>query len=241
MALAPIDTLVTETNALETALQTDLPVLLFVWNGDSLRSDVKTELEKVAKEQDGKIRVVKVDASKAPELAERFELGKHPIILGLVHGETIARRSRPWGTDVVGMVEALLPHVPVTAVPAVKAEPTIEKAPKNNKPVVVTDETFQTQVLESKLPVLVDFWAEWCGPCKMVAPILDKLAGEFAGKIRIAKVDVDANQGLSQAFRIMSIPTMMFVKNGKIVGQQAGALPEHVLRDAIKQLIALKV
>src|SRR5438093_40324 len=105
----------------------------------------------------------------------------------------------------------------------------------------VTDADFETEVLKSETPVLVDFWAEWCGPCKQVAPILDKLATEFAGKIRLAKVDVDANPGLSQAFRIMSIPTLMFVKNGKIVGQQAGALPEHILRNAIQQLINLTV
>ena len=75
----------------------------------------------------------------------------------------------------------------------------------------VTDATFQKEVVDysHELPVLVDFWAEWCGPCKMVAPIMEKMAAEFAGKVRIAKVDTDANQGLSQAFRIMSIPTIM--------------------------------
>ncbi|MBI5929417.1 MAG: thioredoxin [Chloroflexi bacterium] len=111
----------------------------------------------------------------------------------------------------------------------------------NNKPVHVTDATFEQEVLQSELPVLVDFWAAWCGPCKMVAPILDKLAGEFAGKVKIAKVDVDANPSLSGAFQIMSIPTLMFVKQGKIVGQAAGAAPEAALRDALNQLVNLQI
>jgi thioredoxin len=107
--------------------------------------------------------------------------------------------------------------------------------------VEVTDETFQAEVLEHDLPVLVDFWAEWCGPCRMVGPILDKMAEEFAGQIRVAKVDVDANPQLSQSFKVMSIPTLMMVKDSTIVFSQPGALPENAVRDLIKQLIALEV
>jgi thioredoxin 1 len=237
MAIAPTDappTLATSTE-LDDILNTDLPVLLLVWNGETLRSEIKTELENAARDHEGRIRVVKADTSKSPEFAERFELGKHPLLIGLFNGEILGRRPRPWKTDVQGMVEMLLVHAPA-ALPKKQ-----EKTPADGKPVTVTDKTFQKEVLESPVPVLVDFWAEWCGPCKQVAPILDKLATEFAGKIRVAKVDVDANPGLSQAFRIMSIPTLMFVKNGKIVGQQAGALPEHILRNAIQQLINLTV
>jgi thioredoxin 1 len=120
-------------------------------------------------------------------------------------------------------------------------DPVTPNTPVLDKPVAVTDATFEQEVIDSDLPVLVDFWAAWCGPCRMVAPILDKLAKEYAGQIKVAKVDVDANPGLSQAFRIQSIPNLMVVKNRTIVFNQPGALPEAPLRELVKQAIALQL
>jgi len=107
----------------------------------------------------------------------------------------------------------------------------------------VTDVTFEKEAIEAShdMPVLIDFWAEWCGPCRMVAPILDKLAGEFAGKVRIVKVDTDANPGLSQAFQIRSIPSIAIFKKGKMIFMQAGALPEPAFRDLIQQAIDVEI
>jgi len=240
MTNVAIDTPITIGTAaeLETILSAALPVLLYVYAGESLRGDVRTEIDQTAKNYAGRMLVVKADTSQAPEVAEYFELNKHPVLISWANGAVVARRPRPWGTDVKGMVEELAKLIPVTAVVPAPAE---EKAVVESKPIKVTDATFEAEVLNSQLPVLVDFWADWCGPCKQIAPILEKLAKEFAGKIRIAKVDVDHNPQLQNAFQVMSIPTLMFVKSGKIVGQQAGALPEHILRDAINQLINLKV
>ena len=111
----------------------------------------------------------------------------------------------------------------------------------NTATVKVTDATFQAEVIDQDLPVLVDFWAEWCGPCRQIGPALEKLAQEFEGQVRIAKVNVDENPGLSQTFQIMSIPNLMMIKNRTMVFNQPGALPEPVMRDLIKQLIALEV
>lgn len=114
---------------------------------------------------------------------------------------------------------------------------------QNNAPVIVTDATFQELVIDhsNEMPVIVDFWAEWCGPCRMVAPIMEKLAEDYEGKVRVAKVDTDANPGLSQAFRIMSIPTNMIFKGGHLVFNQPGAFPEAAYRDLLDQVIDLDV
>jgi thioredoxin 1 len=92
-----------------------------------------------------------------------------------------------------------------------------------------TDSDFERDVLKSDLPALVDFWAEWCGPCKMIAPILDEAAGRYAGKLKITKLDVDANQRIPANFNIRSIPTLLLFKNGELVAQKVGALSKSVL------------
>jgi len=93
----------------------------------------------------------------------------------------------------------------------------------------VTDATFESDVLKSDKTVVVDFWAEWCGPCKMVAPVLDEIAGENKDKITIAKLDIDVNQKTAQAYQVMSIPTMIVFQGGKPVKQIVGALPKAAL------------
>ena len=107
----------------------------------------------------------------------------------------------------------------------------------SSEPIHVTDAAFERTVLQSSIPVIVDFWAPWCGPCKMVAPILDKLAKEYEGKILIAKVNTDENPEWMMKYGIQGIPTMLFVAGGKIVHRQVGALPERMLRDTVSQFM----
>lgn len=106
-----------------------------------------------------------------------------------------------------------------------------------NEPVHVSDATFEKTILQSTVPVIVDFWAPWCTPCKMVAPVLDKLAKEYDGKLLIAKVNTDDNPEWAGKYGVQGIPTMLFVANGKIVHRQVGALPEGLIRDAVGQFL----
>ena len=106
-----------------------------------------------------------------------------------------------------------------------------------NEPIHVTDAEFEKSVLQSDLPVVVDFWAPWCGPCRMVAPILEKLASEYAGKLIIAKVNTDENPDWATRYGVQGIPTMLFISDGKLVHRQVGALPEGVLRDVVNEFL----
>ena len=97
-----------------------------------------------------------------------------------------------------------------------------------------TDDNFQTEVLDSDQPVLVDFWAEWCGPCRMLAPVIDELAEEFAGKAKVGKVDIDVNRDAAVNYGIQSIPSIIIFKNGEVVNKFVGISPKEELISAIE-------
>jgi thioredoxin 1 len=103
--------------------------------------------------------------------------------------------------------------------------------------VVVGDSSFKSEVIDSNTPVLVDFWATWCAPCRAIAPALEDLATQYKGKVKIAKLDVDENQGIAQQYGIRSIPTLLMFKGGKVVEQLVGAVPKAKLEDTLKKVL----
>jgi len=107
----------------------------------------------------------------------------------------------------------------------------------DTKYITVTEQNFKSEVLGSKHPVLVDFWAEWCGPCHMIAPTIEELAEEFEGQAVIAKLNVDEEQGLAMEYGVRSIPTLLFCQEGKVVEQLVGAAPKQALADKLKNLV----
>jgi thioredoxin 1 len=101
-----------------------------------------------------------------------------------------------------------------------------------------TDANFEAEVTKSDLPVLVDFWANWCGPCKMISPMIDRLAAAYAGKLKVGKMDVDANSASPSTLGVRSLPTLMFFKGGKMVDQIIGVVSEAQLKKTIDRVIA---
>lgn len=221
--------------------------LVLLSNGEGLRSDFSAMFKKSAAEQSD-ILFAQVNPADHPAFAERFNVNSKPVLVAWYKGDLVVRKPRPWGSDVQMAIEDLKTAMAADQPEEVEQQLTETEENQtmsnaNNAPVHVTGETFQKDVVDYDLPVLVDFWAEWCGPCRMVAPILDQLAKDYAGKIRIAKVDVDQpeNQALSQQFGIRSIPTIMAFKDRHLVFSQPGAFPEAAFRDLIEQLIKLEI
>ena len=117
---------------------------------------------------------------------------------------------------------------PVTA-------PSSTSAPKG--PIKVSDASFQADVLNSKNPVVVDFWAEWCGPCRMIAPALEELAGEFEGKVTVAKVNIDENPNIPTKYGVRGVPTLMIFHQGQVAATKVGALPKSKIKEWIESSI----
>jgi len=109
----------------------------------------------------------------------------------------------------------------------------------SDTPIHVTDQQFKEKVLDAKLPVLVDFWAPWCSPCRMIAPTLEKLSTEYSGKLIVAKINTDENQVVANTYQIQGIPTLLFLFSGKVVHRQVGVVPESSLREIVDQFLEI--
>lgn len=218
-----IDTPITANAAsLDRVLNNALPTLLVLHQG-GLAPDLENGLKRIARNEVERLLVVKVDVAENPKLNGKYDLSRGaPLLVGLKNGQEVARRTQPTPDAVENFVAYLLGR---------KSQ--LDPAPA--KPVHVTDASFVREVLHSEKPVLVDFWAEWCRPCHAIAPSLEKLAGEFAGRATIAKLNVDENPLTAHQFRIQGIPTLLLFKNGQVADKIVGAAPEPMLRQFIQK------
>ena len=100
-----------------------------------------------------------------------------------------------------------------------------------------TDQSFDTDVVQADLPVLIDFWADWCGPCKSIAPTIEEIAGDYAGKVKVGKLNVDQNQNTAMQYGVRSIPTLLIMKSGEVVSQIVGAVPKENITKALDEIL----
>ncbi|MCC6168619.1 MAG: thioredoxin [Caldilineaceae bacterium] len=248
----PIDSVIhTNQQSIDRVLQTGLPVLLVFWRqGAAPSGQTDAALQQLAERYAGRALIAKVDAAAEPGLVKRFAVGALPGFVPVkagkaeatLPGHTSDADLRAWLTH---LVEGG-PRPAVTAAPGATApaqphvnghtprRPSSGPQSASSTPVTLTDSNFQ-QVIAGPGPVLVDFWAAWCGPCRMVAPSVDALAKEFAGRAVVGKLNVDENPATAQRYNIMSIPALLIFKNGRVVDQIVGAQPLPALRAKLAQ------
>jgi thioredoxin 1 len=240
---APIHTNV---QSIDRVLGAGVPVLLvFGRRGCAPCAQLGPTLERLAAAYAGRALLAQVDVSDHPSLAQRFDIARLPGLVFVRQGQALAQASgaaperalQAWMEYLVsGGARPPLPEGPSVALDGAATMPPSEATRPGAgsiAPVALSDATFDRVVGTSQQPVLVDFWAPWCGPCRMVAPAVEQLAQEFAGRAVVAKLNVDQNPRTAQRFGISSIPALYIFKAGQPVERLVGAQPESALRQAL--------
>ncbi len=222
----------TNDQSLDRVLQNPLPVMLILSAGP-VDPATQPVLDQIARAESGKLIVAKVNTTDNPVTAQRFQtLGGTRLVTWKTSAEQV-NIEYPTPDQIRAAADHLLGRGPAPR--TVKPQQT--QANADGHPLTVNEASFDQQVLRSAEPVLVDFWAPWCGPCRMIAPTLEKFSREYAGKLRIAKLNVDENPRLAAQYGAHSIPLLILFKGGKPVQQLVGAYPEPNLRSFVENAI----
>ena len=227
--------IITNDQSIDRVLATGLPVALVFLDG-KVPEDLKKAMQHLARVHAGELLIAQIQIKENPTTYQRYRVGKNPALVGLHKGQIITQTEGVSATVFEKHIMYLLGKGPRPEHPQPSPQPARTSDRDHTvigKPRTVTDTNFDQEVLRANQPVLVDFWAPWCGPCRMTDPILEKLAHEYTDRMLVAKVNVDENPNLSQKYGVQSIPTMMIVKNSKIVDRWTGALPEANIRGRI--------
>lgn len=225
----------TNDQSFERVLVAGLPVVLVFLDGEPAE-ELKAVMNRAAHQNAGDLLIAKIGRKDNPTAAGRYNISRTPAVVTVRDNQVVSRTEAISARDLEQHIAYLLGQGPKPAAASLPPRPsqqTATAAPRTGHPVIVDDSTFDQEVMNASLPVLVDFWAPWCGPCRMTEPIVEKLAQEMSGRLKVAKVNVDENPHWAQRFDVRSIPTMMMVKNGQIVDRWVGALPEPAMRGRV--------
>jgi thioredoxin len=235
--------LISNDQSLDRVLAAGLPVALAFLDGPAGPSMQET-LKRLAREEAGNLLVVQIPLRDNPAAARRFGVKRAPTVVTFSGGKVISQAENISERELEQHVKYLLgkrpkPEAPQAPETSGTGRTSAGYSHENalDRPLPVTEATFDQEVFRSRQPVLVDFWAPWCGPCRMTDPILEKLAREHSGKLKVAKVNVDEHPGIGMRYGVQGIPTMLVVKDGKIIDRWVGALPEGALRSRIAPYI----
>jgi thioredoxin 1 len=235
LAVAFDTPLISNDLSIDRVLAAGLPVLLIFLDGPVLPAFEQT-LERLARETSGQALVVKIQVRDSPATTQRYQVERLPAVVAVSGGSVLSKIEQANLRQVEEQMNYLLGKGPRPAAPQPAPAPSSQAAGADpaGHPLPINDGSFDQLVMHATQPVVVDFWAPWCGPCRMVEPTVEKLAHEYAGKVRFYKMNVDENPMISAQFAIQSIPTMMVIKNGQIIDRWAGALPEPALRSRVE-------
>lgn len=222
--------------SLDRVLGAGLPVALVFYDKE-LPSDLRQRMDELAQQYAGKALIVTLARSDAPQAMSRFGVRHFPSLVTVRDGKPLTRQEAVISAD----LRLHLAHL-VGEAPAPAPSTTERSAPRPSQeagkgPLSVTEASFEREVVKADRPVLVDFWASWCAPCRMIEPTVEALAREHAQALKVVKVNVDENPGLASRYHAMSIPTMIVINGSREVDRWVGALPDKALRGRVARWI----
>lgn len=230
----------TNDQSIDRVLNAGMPVALLLWSGRALDHAVEETLRQIAQAEAGRMLVVKLNTAENPQTTARLD-GSGPALITFRDGQEVTRTTAITSQSVRDQVAYLLGRGPRPTEPQPAATPPPRQGQAANAPshpVEVSDATFAAEVLRSDLPVLVDLWAPWCGPCRMIAPVVEKLAGEYAGRLKVAKLNVDDNPRTAMNYQVQGIPTLLIFQGGEVIDRIVGAAPEPMLRGRVEAALS---